>query len=371
MSIFGVPWDELSLEHVEAFLAAAGTESLTWDAKGTQLPRPDSVAKHVCGFANSVDGGYLLIGVQRDSEGAWDANGVDFPNDDPPVWVSGVVSTLRPRPRVDVRGWPVKEKRVAVVRIDPVAEPPCMTRGGQVFERVSGATVPVTDPTELVRLFGRGEAAAARARRDAEAVADERVGHDFVRQGHFVLVVSAAAVSYPPGIDARLFTPETKESLSQRSANQLRPNRYVNLGGARIASGIGGLVALLASNQPTDKKWTVALARSGAVSVTGTIAESETGTELLMEDVVRPAWSVASEFVERLGGSGRTAVHVRTLGQIRIEQTTGIIGELRPTSIDEWTAEPNFKDDEFQVVRRHLIRSAGIEEWEPSASRDV
>jgi hypothetical protein len=67
VTIFGVPWDELALEHVESFLADAGGEGLTWEAKGTELPHPGTVAKHVCGFANAVDGGYLLLGAARGS----------------------------------------------------------------------------------------------------------------------------------------------------------------------------------------------------------------------------------------------------------------------------------------------------------------
>lgn len=112
MTIFGVDWDDLQLEHVEAFLASAGGEPLTWEAKGTEL-RAEQVTKHTCGFANAIEGGYLLLGFQRDG-GAWKATGCAFPGGDPPVWVSNVVrNTLRPRPRVDVRGWPTKGKKRA------------------------------------------------------------------------------------------------------------------------------------------------------------------------------------------------------------------------------------------------------------------
>jgi predicted HTH transcriptional regulator len=151
VTIFGVPWQKLGLEHVGRFLEGAGREALTWEAKGTEL-RADQVTKHVGGFANAADGGYLLLGFEPvDDE--WRTSGLDFPGGDPPVWISNVVrTTLRPRPRIDVRDWDVSGRRAAVVRVDPVADPPCVTSGGQVFERVSGATVLVADPTELGRL---------------------------------------------------------------------------------------------------------------------------------------------------------------------------------------------------------------------------
>jgi hypothetical protein len=123
VTIFGVPWRELELEHVERFLAGAGREALTWEAKGTEL-RAEQVTKHVGGFANARDGGYLLLGFKLDDE-EWQATGVDFPGDDPPVWVTSVVrTTLRPPPRIDVRDWKADGgKRAAVVRVEPGCGP--------------------------------------------------------------------------------------------------------------------------------------------------------------------------------------------------------------------------------------------------------
>ena len=48
MTIFGVDWSMLELAHVEAFLAGAGSEPLVREAKGIELPRPDSIAPAHC-----------------------------------------------------------------------------------------------------------------------------------------------------------------------------------------------------------------------------------------------------------------------------------------------------------------------------------
>jgi hypothetical protein len=48
---------------------------------------------------------------------------------------------LRAVPRYDVRAWPFGGKHVALVNVDAVAEPPCMTASGEVFVRVSGQQV--------------------------------------------------------------------------------------------------------------------------------------------------------------------------------------------------------------------------------------
>jgi Putative DNA-binding domain len=231
VTIFGVPWDDLSLEHLESFLASAGGEGLTWEAKGVELPHPGSVAKHLCGFANAVDGGYLLLGAERASDGSWTISGVEFPGGDPPVWVTNIARTLSPMPRVDVRDWKGKSGQVAVVRIDPVAEPPCMTSGGQVFERVSGQTVPVVDPGELGRLYGRGEVAVERARKDATEAARLSLAE---HGSPFRFGLGLAAVEYESGIESRLFRSRSQGYLRKRFAERLRPNRHDWFHGARL-----------------------------------------------------------------------------------------------------------------------------------------
>lgn len=367
MTIFGVPWDELALEHVESFLADAGGEGLTWEAKGTELPHPGTVAKHVCGFANAVDGGYLLLGAERGADSAWSATGVEFPAADPPVWVTNIARTLSPAPRVDVRDWEAERGRVAVVRVDPVAQPPCMTRGGQVFERVSGQTVPVTDPAELARLFGRGEVALERARKDAEAAVHDAL---IIQGSYFRFGLGLAAVGYPPGLEARLFRRRTKAYLRKRFVERLRPNRYDVFQGARQEVRLEGLVASMPSDA-YNTAWAVVLSRSGAAGVAAGLnpdpEDPVVGIEILMEHAVRAAWDVASDLVEALGGSGRTAAAVRTAGGLRITHR-GELGELSPVrnvELGEWTAEPTPTGAELDHVRRQLLRSAGFEEWEP------
>jgi hypothetical protein len=64
VTIFGVPWTELDLPDVEAFLEQADDEPLLWEAKGTQLD-PNEVRRQVCGFANSHEGGFLILGASR------------------------------------------------------------------------------------------------------------------------------------------------------------------------------------------------------------------------------------------------------------------------------------------------------------------
>lgn len=64
MTIFGVPLHELTRERLEQFLVDAGAEPLLWEAKGITANRGE-IRRQVCAFANSHDGGYLIIGADE------------------------------------------------------------------------------------------------------------------------------------------------------------------------------------------------------------------------------------------------------------------------------------------------------------------
>jgi hypothetical protein len=88
LTIFGPALHDLTLEYLKRFLADAAKEPLLWEAKGTEI-NAASVRKQVGGFANSHDGGHLIIGASE-SGGSWVLDGVKF-HADPPTWISSVV----------------------------------------------------------------------------------------------------------------------------------------------------------------------------------------------------------------------------------------------------------------------------------------
>ena len=162
-TIFGCESGSLSLDHVRAFLASADAEGLQWEAKGRRLDE-HSIGKTVCAFSNSHDGGYLILGANCDADGRFTLGGLAFA-DEPRLWISNVVRDgLRPYPRIDIHAFPIDEtNHVAVVWTPPLADPPCICRG-TVYERVTGASPVVKDPSRLAELYQRGDLAHASAR---------------------------------------------------------------------------------------------------------------------------------------------------------------------------------------------------------------
>ncbi len=72
---FGPDWDDLSLEHVQAFLDEPRNEGLTWESKGDDI-RAEHVREAVCAFGNSILGGFLILGAKQDTTTkVWSVNG--------------------------------------------------------------------------------------------------------------------------------------------------------------------------------------------------------------------------------------------------------------------------------------------------------
>jgi len=167
-NLFGVPWDELTKGDVERFLASASAvedEGLTWEAKAGQI-KPQHIHKAVSAFANSVLGGYLILGADRSDRGQpWTLPGCEIRGAEPRTWIAQAARDLIGAPIVDVHAWHAGGGQwVAVVAIPPSAVPPVIAPTGVVYERVVGSSPPIKDPVRLAEVFARGEAARERAK---------------------------------------------------------------------------------------------------------------------------------------------------------------------------------------------------------------
>lgn len=369
MEPFPVPWEDLELEHVRAFLAGAGDEGLTWEAKGRERPHPDSVRKTGCGFANGI-GGCLIVGAERHG-GSWAAPGVSFRGEEPVAWLDQTLRDgLRPVPRLDVKAWEADVGHVAVVRVEPGAIAPCMTSGGEVYERVSGRTVKVVDPAVLARLFERGESALAQA--EATALEEAKlVGVIDPGEPPFLIVgLGLSPTGMPTDISAKLFTEafagrlgNTLESLPSARRGQIvvtqeAVHAWTPSGGplrlAARAAWNGGVGILLQIIRPEEERWT----RMTADELFGTR--------------IRRAARAATELVAELGGYGKAHVALRFstrgYGLIGSQGEHYRLGGGRSRlQIQGWTDGDGVVSDELvESMKRELLRASGAHEWEPT-----
>src|SRR3954453_23126735 len=218
--LFGVPWSEIDLGAIERFLSSAGEEGVTWEAKADDSRghlRPDSIRKAACGLANQI-GGYLLLGANRDAQNIWRLPGIEAPDSEPELWIGKILRQLRPTPQFEAKTWklPDGSSTVVVVQIEPVAEPPCMTPHGRVYERVSGETLPVEDPGLLDRLFRRGAQARSRASESSFRAANRALETpDWTFERVLGMALSLAPIGRETDdISSLLFTREMRKQIT-------------------------------------------------------------------------------------------------------------------------------------------------------------
>lgn len=290
--------------------------------------------------------------------------------------VSGQIirSGVNPTPPHTLQSWEVATGRhVVAVELEHVATPPALTSSGQVYERVAGETVPVRDPTRVAALFEKGEAARARAEASSEDAATMFVAPDVLsatlpgildiepEQVCFGLAISATA--YQEDIASRLFTPAFEDRLAEA---------------ARVLSGTPENHPFAPHTEPMYRQDSMLVRITGptiagypATSVVGGfwngtgavwwVSTTEVALSSLIAHKVTPAWRLATEFVEALGGFGpaRLALAVPGTPQLYDGPSDDIIVVKRHVDL----RPPD--EDEVASVDRELRRSGGHPVHEP------
>lgn len=393
VTIFGVPWSDLTLERVRSYLEEADDEPLLWEAKGTALDA-GQVRREVCAFANSHEGGYLILGASRPKPqpldaggGRWVLDGVPFP-DEPRTWVTNVLTDqhrgVRPRPDFDVEAWGAPNGNVAVVRVWPTSTPPCLANG-TVYERLPGKAQTVRDPQVLAGLFARGDAARveaeARAARVARSMLSDWLGGkagvfrtDWTppsgrepdleeKIDHVSFAVGVAATGNPPNISGRLFREELVNEVFAELGS--RPSGVPHPVATHVPD-----IPLVSQDALTWRTQTSGFAHSitivraswdGAVSIGRKLAADDVQVDTLAESYIAPEWRYAEEFlVGRLRGFGDVYVCVHVAG--------GGIGRGRTAAYIEMQRGPLLPGADVGHVEslgRELMRGLGRLASEP------
>jgi Putative DNA-binding domain len=372
MTLLGSPLHQLTVQHLQSFLENAESEPLLWEAKSGADKKP--IRKAICGFANGEQPGYLIIGAVE-TDGGWELPGAEFPGDDPPVWISEVIRTeLKPRPLIDVRSMKVAlGRRVAVIEIPPVAIPPCMAQG-TVFERISGATVPVEDPGRLSDLYRRGknaeERAAAAALNAAIGVIEDPdapgAGSNWPR-----VALAVSATGHPPDISSRLFSESFETSMVEIVKRELIPPTP----GAPENYGLKLNTSFEQSNRRVNCEdllghghpcyWHVRVIWDGTVVICGAWDIDSVQARHISEELINIAWTTASKILAELGGYGPTHMELQIHGgAVLIGAPQG--NPMPRIQIGRGPLE--FAPDErlFSSVERELRRSTGEFVYEPA-----
>jgi|SRR5579884_3029253 len=361
--LFDADWDDLDVPSVERFLADAGDEGLIWEAKGGgKQPHPDSVRKAVSGFANSV-GGYLIIGADRDGDN-WRLPGVRFSHPEPATWLSSVIADggVSPVPLFDPKPLALSDGKAAmVVAVEPVAQPPCITSSGVVYQRVSGQTLPVTDQRVLSDLIQRGEA--VRLRTEANALrAARRLLTDpgVLGAGAGVAAIGLCAVEGPEDRSSILFQREFNQTLGALAAEVIQanaPDGYVVQSQIRQ-----DCLRVVSGSAEAPISTTAAAFWDGAAAISIATTEEPPIVPLITHNV-RRSWPVLVEIVRAMGGLGNAHLAIAFNTNHPAMQRAG--AALPETDVRRWSEIRAPTPEELDSVDREIERGFGRPHWEP------
>jgi hypothetical protein len=374
MTLLGQSLHQLTVEHLRSFLENAEDEPLLWEAKSGAGKKP--IRKAICGFANGEQPGYLILGAVE-TDGGWELPGAEFPGDDPPVWISEVIRMgLKPQPLIDVRSLKIAPgRKVAVVEITPVAIPPCVAQG-TVFERISGATVPVEDPERLSDLYKRGRNAlerAATAARSAAIGVIEDPDAPGAGSNWPCLALAVSATGHPPDISSRLFSEGFENAMVEITKRELIPPTP----GAPEGYGLKINTGFEQSNRRVDCEdhlghgrpcyWHVRVIWDGTVVVCSAWDIDSVQARHISEELINSAWTTASKILAELGGYGPTHM------ELQIQGGAALIGApqgnpMPRIQIGRGPLESAPDEALFSSVERELRRSTGEFVYEPAGN---
>jgi hypothetical protein len=365
MTIFGPALHDLTIGDLQRFLGDAKPEALLWEAKGIEA-NAGTVRKQVCGFANSHDGGYLIIGADE-SGGSWTLDGVEFP-EEPPTWISNIVGNrgVNPYPDgLDTQPIPTSDGRhVAVVRIPPVATPPCNAHG-TVYERVSGRTISVREPLRLAELFARGD----QAKKDAEAKA-YTAAREIMAFGRDRDRYQPSRVQFGLGLSAAGFLPDIPSRLFSRAFEGCVISCIGTLahgpdiaGRPRFQHGFTQDSRWFTSDGTDEllgRSWLVRATWHGAVAIYWVHGLNQGAIDRLFdpdESPVDQAWAAAEEILGILESHGPRYLELMVAGG-EFPPNTGGQGQVL-TVVGRGPIDPGVDPAVLDSMKRELQRATG------------
>lgn len=150
ININGKEWVALEPADIEAVISEQDTdESFYFEFKDDKVSTK-KLMEEISAFANTF-GGYVFIGVTNakkiDGCVEWNEQRIHTTLHD----------SITPTPSFDVRRFSCNTGVVYVIKIDEGAEPPYITSGGKIYERLSSGSFPIKDSVRLSQIYNKRE----------------------------------------------------------------------------------------------------------------------------------------------------------------------------------------------------------------------
>ena len=150
ININGIEWTLLTCEDIQSVISNPDIEeSFYFEFKDDRVSTRKFI-EEVSAFANTF-GGYIFLGISNSKqiEGCtlWNEQKIH----------TTIHDSITPTPSFDVKRFTFDANVVYVIRIDEGAEPPYITSGGKIYERLSSGSFPINDSSRLSQIYNKRE----------------------------------------------------------------------------------------------------------------------------------------------------------------------------------------------------------------------
>lgn len=145
ININNTPWEKLSFSDIQALLDGFDGETFFFEFKSDEA-RNQTLHKEISAFANTY-GGYILLGISDDKTVSgcktWNEQRIH----------NVIYNGISPTPDFDIKEFISDGKIIYVIKVEAGSMPPYVTTDGKIFERVSSASMPISDSAKLSQLY--------------------------------------------------------------------------------------------------------------------------------------------------------------------------------------------------------------------------
>jgi hypothetical protein len=245
-----------------------------------------------------------------------------------------------------------------------------------VYERVSGRTIPVSEPLRLAALFERGDQARAtgqtKARRAALGALVRGRDHDKNRDLFIQFGVGLAAAGYLPDISSRLFT-EPFERTAIFIVENVLSHGPVPADGIYISRDVtqdARTITTFAPDMVLGQSWSLRVSWDGAVSIFWTQPVVQAYVQSVVDGPLRSAWDAAEQLLLMLAPQGSRHLGVAVAGgelfpPNTIAATPSGVGP-QPVLAQRGPLAAGVADDVLASIARELRRAASDMAYEPA-----
>ncbi len=147
ININGKPWEKLKLTDIKDYLNNADSDETFFIEFKEENIRKEQIAKAISAFANTY-GGYFILGVDDDKNiigcTKWSELQIN----------SIIYGNISPTPQFDIKKFKLgNNKEIFIIKVEEGTEPPYITGGGKIFQRISSSSQPVNDAFSINRLY--------------------------------------------------------------------------------------------------------------------------------------------------------------------------------------------------------------------------